>query len=151
MKIKSKITSALHSLPVLILIIATLSMQSCKHSDATPSVADIITNQISVTPWKVKSVMVDGKDETDLFKGFTLQYTATNYATTNGTLVWPASGTWKFKDDTANVIVRNDGLEITIESITDTEFVYSLTWAKTTYNTGRASSIGGVHKFDMVH
>ncbi len=149
MKTKNKITSTLSSLSVLIFLIATLSIQGCKE-DVTPSIAEVTTKKITAGGWKIKSVAVDGIDETDFFKNFTLQYTPTTYATTNGTEAWPSSGTWTFKDDTANIILRDDGIEITIESITDTEFVYSLTWTKTTYGPGRVNGLGGEHRFEMV-
>ena len=149
MKATRNIMTAVKGLSLIALVITVLTLESCKDK-TTPTASEIISKKLSTGAWKVKSVTVDNTDKTDLFKDFTLQYTATTYTTTHGTPVWPASGTWKFADEPATVITRDDGLEITIESIKDNEFIYSLTWTKTTYGAGRGSSVNGVHRFDMV-
>jgi hypothetical protein len=80
----------------------------------------------------------------------TLKFTATNYTTTNGGVVWPASGTWTFTDDTAKKIRRNDNLEITLTEITDASLKLTLSWTAGTFGLGRVSSVAGIHSFNFV-
>ncbi|MEJ0055563.1 MAG: hypothetical protein WDN75_07850 [Bacteroidota bacterium] len=151
MKIKNKITNTLKGISFSALMITLLVVQSCSDNSAEASLLEITSQQLSARTWKVKSVTVDGKDNTAMFKDFVLKYDATTFTTTSGTLVWPASGSWKFKDNTARAIVRDDGLEVTIETISDTGFTFDLIWAKTTFGPGRTSALSGIHKFEMVH
>jgi hypothetical protein len=85
-----------------------------------------------------------------LFTGMTLKFTATNYTTTNGGVVWPASGTWTFTDDIAKKIKRNDNLEITITEITDASLKLTLSWTAGTFGSGRVASVVGTHVFNFV-
>src|SRR6478735_423967 len=61
-------------------------------------------------------VTVEGVNVTDLFKDFSITFTATGYTTSGTTPVWSRSDTWSFKDDTGTVMIRkSDGKEVTIE------------------------------------
>lgn len=132
------------------LVTVSFAFHSCrKDTTATPS--EVTGKQLSSGVWKVQSVMVDGTDKTNLFHGFTLQYSSTTFSSSNGTLVWPSSGTWNFKDETAKMIVRDDGLEMTIETVSNTKFTFSFVWTKTTYGGGRSNSTSGVYSFEMIH
>jgi hypothetical protein len=128
---------------------ATLLLIGCG-GDSSPSASEVTTKQLTSSGWKISTVQVDGTDQTALFTNMTLSFTATNYATTKGGAVWPASGTWMFTDGTAKKIKRNDNLEVTIVEITDTSLKLSLSWAAGTFGSGRVSSIAGNHVFSFV-
>ena len=81
----------------------------------------------------------------NLYAGLTLSFTSTSYTTTNGGKIWPASGTWSFVGEPGNKIKRDDGLEITIESINTSQLVLTFTWATTTSG-GRVASLKGLHR-----
>jgi len=141
----------------LLLLMAGLTISSCgggggddpTPTTPTPSATETNTQFLSSGNWKVSSVKVDGVDQSSLFTGFTLQFTSSSYTTTNGDPVWPASGSWSFTDATATTVKRSDGVVITISSISTTNFVFTLTWDKTTLGAGRASSVKGTHTFAM--
>src|SRR6478609_10690598 len=50
-------------------------------------------------------VTVEGVNVTDLFKDFSITFTATGYTTSGTTPVWSRSDTWSFKDDTGTVMI----------------------------------------------
>jgi hypothetical protein len=133
----------------IILLAAFTFLSGCKGGD-DPTPQEVTTQQLVAPNWKLTSVLVDGVDKISFFTNMTLKFTATNYTTTNGGVVWPASGTWIFTDDTARKIKRNDNLEVTITEITETSLKLSLTWATGTFGSGRVSSVAGNHVFSFV-
>jgi hypothetical protein len=132
-----------------LLLIALIALQSCgKKSDPTPP-TEQTKAILKANTWNMATVTVDGTDRTSVYTGLTLSFTDTDYTTTNGRAVWPASGTWVFADPTGKVITRNDGLQITVEEAVAGSLKLKLTWNKTTLG-GRAESVAGVHVFSFV-
>ena len=125
-----------------------LQLASCKKPDPKPAETEVVKGKLTSAGWTLQNVTVDGIDQTAVYQGLTLNFTATIYTTTKGGLVWPASGTWSFTDDTATTIKRDDGTEIKVEA-TDILLKLTLTWAKTTLGTGRVGSVKGLHVFTM--
>ncbi len=128
------------------MIVMVLFIQSCKTDDPTIAEVDRVATLLKANSWKMQSVIVDGTDKTTVYAGLTLGFTATSYTSSNGGLVWPASGTWTFADDTGKVINRNDGVIITVEEISTTKLSLKLNWAKTTLG-GRITGVAGNHTF----
>ncbi len=127
-----------------------LLWEGCGEATKQPNVAAITTTQLTSNVWKINSVMVDGTDQTNLFANMTLSFTTSNYATTKGGSVWPASGTWAFTDNAAKTIKRNDNIEIAITEISDTTLKLSLLWTQRTLGPGRAYSVAGKHVFSFI-
>ena len=96
----------------------------------------------------MQSVSVDGLDQTSVYKGLALNFTATSFTSTNGGVVWPASGTWSFTSTDATAIKRDDGIQVNMV-VTDTTLKLTLTWTKTTFNGGRVESVKGQNVFTM--
>jgi hypothetical protein len=95
-------------------------------------------------------VTVEGVNITDLFKDFSITFTATGYTTSGTTPVWARSDTWSFKDDTGTIMVRkSDSKEVTVE-VTETSLKLIMTWDQVTYEGGRIKSINGKHEFNLV-
>ncbi|HZY82187.1 MAG TPA: hypothetical protein VFE50_21830 [Cyclobacteriaceae bacterium] len=111
-----------------------------------PSAQDAVRTKLTSATWTVQSVTVDGVDQSGLYKNLSLKFTASTYTATNGGVIWPASGTWSFTDQTATAIKKEDGTEVIIE-VTDTSLKLTLTWLKTTLGPGRLASMKGVHVF----
>lgn len=128
------------------IIVMLLLIQSCKEVDPTPKATDQVSELLKANTWKMQSVLVDGVDKTSVYAGLTLSFTATNYTSTKGGAVWPATGTWSFADDTGKLINRNDGVLITVEEINATKLSLKLNWAKTILG-GRTTSVAGNHTF----
>lgn len=93
--------------------------------------------------------MVSGVDKTGSNTGFTLTFGATNYTTQQGGVVWPATGTWKFTNDTAKALTREDGIEVAILSISENNLDISFSWNKTTFGPGRSASIPGTYRYKL--
>lgn len=69
-------------------------------------------------------------------------YTTTNSANTD---VWPASGTWTFKDETGSVIVRDGTTDVTL-AVGESELSTTFTVAQPASG-GRVKQIGGEWDF----
>lgn len=121
-----------------------ISVQGCK--DEVPE-TDRVKGILKASTWTMQTVVVDAVDQSTVYKGLTLNFTDTGYSSTNGGIVWPASGTWVFADASAKTITRNDNLAITITEVTDAKLILSLTWAKTTLAGGRIESVKGLNVF----
>lgn len=150
MSIVSKLSKSFIYIVSLAIILLLHVLSSCGGGDPAPSASEIATKQLTSSGWKISTVTVDATDQTALFANMTLSFTATNYTTTKGGAVWPASGTWSFTDNTAKVIKRNDNVEVTIVEISENSLKLSLTWANGTFGPGRAESVAGNHMFSFV-
>lgn len=134
---------------VAISVSSLLVLSGCKKDDPQPE-TDRVKALLMANAWRIQTVSVDGTDQTALFTGLTLTFTNINYSTTNGGVVWPASGTWTFIDESGRKIRRDDNVEVTIMEITDSTLKISLTWATGTLGQGRAKSVAGSHQFNFV-
>jgi hypothetical protein len=132
-----------------LVVVSLLLVTGCKKDDPEPETARI-QKLLAANTWVIQTVTVNEVDQTNLFTGLTLSFTKTNFSTTNGGVVWPASGTWEFVDETAETIVRNDGLQITINEATNTSLKLALTWSTTTLGGGRTASVAGDHEFSFI-
>jgi hypothetical protein len=130
----------------LLMIAGVMLISSCEKK-AEISVADVVKAKLTASTWNLKSVDVSGKDQTSVYKGLTLAFTATSFTTTNGGTVWPVTGTWEFKTPDATAIVRDDKLEVTIQEVTETSLKLALTWSKNTFTSGRVEAVSGAHVF----
>jgi len=107
--------------------------------------AEKVTAVLASGQWKMNSASVDGTDQSSVYQGLTLNFTATGFTSTNGEPIWPATGTWQFTNDNARAMKRNDGVEVSINESTDSKLVLQMSWSKTTLGSGRINSVGGQH------
>jgi hypothetical protein len=139
---------------IIIMLVTTtiatlLALAGCGKDEKGPE-TDRVRKLLTASNWKVQSVSIDGTDRTSSFTGLTVKFTDTQFTTTQGGLEWPASGIWTFVDDGGKVIVRGDGIEITIQEISDIKLVMNFNWSETTLGPGRLSSTSGGHVFTFV-
>jgi hypothetical protein len=140
-----------------IVALLLITLPCCKKDDAKPTQEQRVTTLLikgtgKWTPSATGGVTVEGIDVTeDLFKDFTITFTADKFQTTGTTPVFLREDTWRFKDNTATVILRGqDDKEILVEAITENELQLSLEWDQTTYEEGgRTRSIPGTVVFTM--
>jgi len=125
-------------------------ISSCGGDSDSPSKSAEVTAILTSATWKIHSVTVDGTDQTDLYENLTLNFSSKRYTSTNGQPVWPASGTWTFGNEDASILIRSDGVEVTIHEATNTSLKLGLTWNETTMGQGRGSSLSGDHLFSFV-
>jgi hypothetical protein len=139
-----------YTLGIILLTIVSIgslsTISGCKRDD-DPSATQVALKKLTTGMWQINQVTVDGVDQSSLFTGMTLQFSSTTYSTTNGGPMWAASGTWTFSDKTGKLITRDDGLQLTITSLTKSELIFTIPWDETTYGGGRKRSIEGTHTF----
>lgn len=138
---KTKIHSLIFSA---IILIALIHISGCGGGNGTPTLSstDAVKAKLTaVSSWKMQSATVDGVDQTAIYKGLALSFSATGYTSTSGGAVWPASGTWSFTSTDATSVKRDDGLIIAVD-VTDSALKLTYTWTKTTLG-GRVDSIKG--------
>jgi hypothetical protein len=141
----------------LLLIFLLCILSGCKHSSEEPvpeptakeKATGLLTgkggkwNPAPLSNW----VMVEGVNVAELFQNFTISFTSTGFTTSGTSPVWPRSGTWHFKDETAKVFIRDsDNKEITIESLDENSLRLTLMWEQGT-TSGRSLSVAGKHEF----
>ena len=80
--------------------------------------------------WKLSggSIKVDGKDESNQYLGFSLSFTKTGYASSNGGKLFKASGTWKWKDGKTDKVITLGTKEITITELTGSKLAFTFTF-----------------------
>ncbi|GHM99169.1 hypothetical protein WSM22_06590 [Cytophagales bacterium WSM2-2] len=137
-----KTTTAL--LVCTLIALALIILEGCGKNDPDP-LADA-TNKITSKTWTIKTVSIDGKDVTADFSGLTLKFSSSDYTTTNGHVVWPTSGTWKFKEKSLTEIIRSDDVEVTVDELTGSSLALTFYWSKTSFG-GRVGSVKGSHSF----
>ena len=127
-----------------VMIIVYLGMLlSCGGGEPGQSAQDKTTNLLIAHAWKIKTVTINDTDQSSVFANLSITFTKTAYSSVNGKAEWPASGTWSFDGSSATDIVRNDGLTMTIESLSDTSLVISFLWDTTTFGGGRVQGVSG--------
>ena len=148
----------------LIIALASIVLSGCKKDKTV--VEDPEGDQVALlsnSSWAATAVTLDGISDpyTADFNSFVLTLTEGKTYTAAGvpalySSVWPASGSWDFKDTGAvlpdlTTIVRSDGLEITIVILTDTQFQMMFTYTTGSANLGgRLNSTEGTYIFQMV-
>jgi len=122
-----------------------------KGSDAAPSQADQVKATLMASPWKIKTMTVDGVDKTSLFTNFSITFSATGYTTTKGGPVWPTTDSWSFTDASATAFNRGDGITVQLLEATTSSLKMSFAWNKNTFGPGRVESVSGQTVFAMGH
>lgn len=140
-----------------VLALAAVSFLSgCGGSDPEPALTESekVTNLLTAsggtwTPKASSGITVDGVDVTDdLFPGFSITFQENTLITTGTTPVWLRQDTWRFKDESATVIIRGqDNKEVIIEEISASQLKLTLEWTQTTTEGGRQRSLKGKHEF----
>ncbi|MCB0490342.1 MAG: hypothetical protein KDC99_17825 [Cyclobacteriaceae bacterium] len=135
---------------ILVLAMLLTLLMSC---DTEPEISrqEEVTAQLisGGALWNVKEVTIDDVVENTLFANLSIQFEEGTYSSTNGGLVWSPTGTWSFASEDATSFIREDGVEVLIESMTSDELILSLDWPETTLDAdkGRTTSRKGRHKF----
>ncbi len=118
--------------------------------DATPSVGEVQAGLLEGT-WAANftdnenAITFDGQTRAEDWSGFSLtisntsedadgvwggRYSASGQPSGDGLIIWPNSGSWNFPSATSvQAMVRDDGQEVTISSVTEEQLVLKLTVA----------------------
>lgn len=127
-----------------------MTVSSCKDD---PTAEEIFLKKIALA-WKSSStgVQFDGKDVNGVFKNFTITFTESKtYTTTaDNAPVWPGSGKFTLKASAAPTgfsLLRDDGVEVTVDQLTETKLVLKFPYVG---KTSRVKSVSGGFVFDLV-
>jgi hypothetical protein len=133
----------------LVLVVLSL-LFGCKH-DPKPTTVQKVTKMLTSGTWNPAIITVDGVDvSSDLFAGFSIAFSESTFTTTGTSPVWLRQDTWRFKDENATIIIRNqDNKEIAITNISETQLTFTLEWDQTTYENGRERSLAGKYEFQF--
>ncbi|MBY0432654.1 MAG: hypothetical protein K2U26_00940 [Cyclobacteriaceae bacterium] len=147
-------TRKLFYLPSLVCLALLLVFPTCskKGDDPTPPVVPetervtALLKGTSGVPWSLSQVKIDN-EVVDLYKDLRLSFTDTGFTSENGGgIVWPKAGNWRFQNDDASVIIRDDNLPVSIVNIADRTLVVSFTWDKLVFEGGRNQAAAGRHE-----
>lgn len=133
---------------IFLAIVIVVQIIGCGKDDpnpAEPTANEATEKLLASKSWQISEVKVDGVPS-DLYPGLAITFGSKTFTTTNGGKVWPASGTWSFVGDSGTKLLRNDGLDITIENISATQLIIQFNWSSTTFTKGRAGSLKGSHR-----
>ena len=138
-------------LPILWIALLASALTGLSSCDETPprTQQEIVTEQLTAGTWRLETVTIEGEDGAQMFKDFGLTFTTEGYTSTGTTPVWKRSGTWKFLNEEATRINRDNELDIDIVSIDDATLKFSLTWNQETFEDGRTRSLRGKHEFTL--
>jgi hypothetical protein len=138
-----------------VLFITSLTLIGCKDDSVDPKVV-ALNAQLAVltnggSSWVLAStgsVMKDDVDVSSQFAGFKLTVGNKTYTTQKSlSHVWKASGTWDFKNDNPNLILKDGGVEV---SVNHSSSGLTLTFAAGNSTGARGNSISGKYVFRLV-
>ena len=141
-------------LSTIVLFSVLLTVGCKKKSDPGPSDEQLQLDRIAKA-WTVTAAQLGSEDVTDGFTNFSitindnLGYNASG--STRDPQPWPSSGSFSFNDGDLNTLVRNDGLEMTL-NVNDegTTMTLSFTFVEATHQSGRVEAIDGAWSFNLV-
>lgn len=136
-----------------VILISLTTIIGCKSDSDDPAsdtelrLSELENGGIS---WVLASngVTKNGFDVSDQFSGFKLTINGFSFATENSLSgAWPASGTWEFVNNNPNLILRSDGVQITVDySVSSLQ----LTFIGSGSSGGRSDSVDGEYQFHLV-
>ena len=121
----------LRSITALSLLILVLNL-NCQNENDDPSPQELALQRLTAGEWTLGTtgfVQLDGQDVSANYPGFTLSFNNQQYQTTNAGNLFRASGSWEWIGESANRLITDDDLEITINDLTPNtlEFTFLLT------------------------
>jgi len=133
-------------LALTILLFTSICLAGCEDE---PTVAEKTETMLISGEWNNPIVTVDGIDESALYQDFTIKFNSNSYTSTGGGPLWPSSGTWTFKDESAKSLILDNNKEVQINAITDANLELAIQNDNTTFKTGRVNSIKGKNVFKL--
>lgn len=125
-----------------------LLLQGC-HDDNGPTKEDEYLTQLSAT-WIIDEVTVDDRNVSGAFDGMELTVTTKKKFSVKNPVppIWPADGSFTLKQLSGSEysMLRSDGIEVTITSLTPTDLTLQLQFTATDTG-GRVKSVSGIYEF----
>lgn len=131
----------------LVCIVVALSLSGCSKDDGLATDEQRIKDLTS--SWQLSSVINDDADVTGQFTGFVLNIDGTNYTTQNGGNAWTDIGNYSFVDNNIDHLLRDDNVQITIDSFSSSEMTLSFNINQVTTG-GRQQGVTGQFTFSLI-
>jgi hypothetical protein len=136
-------------------LLSLFVLQGCKDDD--PTQAEKNSQIFRAHEWVVKEVLVDNVDKTSIYEGLSIIWKkGSTFTSMNGGGIWPASGTWSFKDNSGDILLVSLGVdgdkevEVMVRSLDQSAMILEFQWDESTLGSGRGSSVTGAHQFKFV-
>lgn len=120
----------------IVVILAYISVASwftaCKSDDPAPLTEEQQTLKNLAKTWSLNSASVDGLDVEEWFGGLQVSFTESKSFTVKNAVppIWIAAGTFEIEKLNATFIIkRNDGVELTIATLSKTTVVLTMNHA----------------------
>ena len=121
---KKRIQYTLTFLAFMAMILST----NCGGDDTPPepTAQELAQEQLSAT-WSLGGgfIRLDGRDVSGNFQGFSLSYSGNSYSTTNAGELFSAAGTWSWVADSDRQILLDDGKQINISTLSDSDLTFT--------------------------
>jgi hypothetical protein len=121
-------------------------ISGCDNDDGN---ADLLENILSGYAWSLESATVDGTDQTTLYSGMVLKFSAATYESVSGKTIFESNGTW-LADEIAKSIEFDGVWSAQVKVISKERIVLEFRSTQTTYEPGRVVSLSGNHALEMV-
>jgi hypothetical protein len=110
-----------------------------------------ISRKLTGAAWTPTEVKRDGMDITVEYALMRLTFDANTYSTTNGSLAWPSSGTWTFREGSNTTILRDNAVIINFVLSTDAKALnMDFVIAERKYTPGRVTALEGEYHFRFI-
>lgn len=128
------------------LLLITICLSGCEDE---PTAAEKTEAVLISGEWNNPIVTVNGIDESALYQDFTIKFNSNSYTSSGGSPLWPSSGTWSFKDESAKALILDNSKEVQINEITDVNLELAIQNDNNTFKSGRMNSVKGKNVFRL--
>ncbi len=126
------------------IIFHMLFIFGCQKENVTPEV-----NLLTSVAWGSPVVLVDGVDQSTVYKDFKITFGKDSYVSTGGSPIWKSSGVWEYTDEAKTIFLLDNQTEVKINQLSTDRLELELQWSTTTYKGGRANSVSGKNIFQL--
>lgn len=130
-----------------ILIVSISLLMCCREKEAVLTDEEKVRELLVSGVWVLQNVIVDGTNQTPLYSGLTLNFSANQITVQNANVVWNGIYIWSFTNSSAKSFLRDDGIIVSIKEISNSGLIIELNWTKTTFDRGKVDSVAGLHTF----
>lgn len=133
-----------------IFLLCGLAVFAACYEDPNPDAEAQLRQALTYPTWRMLNVYRDDVNVNSEYENFTLKFMRTSYNTTHGGTSWPAMGTWKFVENSANTVAREDGIEVTFDLTNSNKQLNLVFTIPENRHGGRSKSLRGNYRFELV-
>lgn len=138
-------------LPLLYVATVLVMLVACKGNEPTPLSEEEQKVKLLSREWKLSSATVDGRNVTDQFAGLEITIQETKSFSVKNAVppIWISAGNFQVEKSGSNYLVkRSDGINMTIQTLTETTAVLSMNYVAPSGS--RTTGISGAFTFTFL-